>query len=285
MGNIIVIFQRVFPFLVFILLQATAFYIISRYNDYHSSNMISRSNYLAANINEKVANVTSFINMPVQNEALAMENAKLRQELYRTSALLNAKIDDSILGLYPVQLPNSARVVHGKIVSNTVSQLRNFLIVNKGSTDGIKKDMSVISGKGPVGVVIDVSENFCSIMSILNKDNNVSVRNKSTLNIGQLRWKGGDIMIAELEEIPKHIKLKKGEIIETSGYSSYYPAGLPVGVVEKYSEDSKSNFANIKVRLYNDFTNLRYVYLIENIERPEIRKLEDTIAKFQKNSN
>jgi rod shape-determining protein MreC len=285
MGNIIVIFQRVFPFLVFILLQATAFYIISRYNDYHNSNMISRSNYLAANINEKVANVTSFINMSVQNEALAMENAKLRQELYRTSALLNAKIDDSILGLYPVQLPNSARVVHGKIVSNTVSQLRNFLIVNKGSTDGIKKDMSVISGKGPVGVVIDVSENFCSIMSILNKDNNVSVRNKSTLNIGQLRWKGGDIMIAELEEIPKHIKLKKGEIIETSGYSSYYPAGLPVGVVEKYSEDSKSNFANIKVRLYNDFTNLRHVYLIENIERPEIRKLEDTIAKFQKNSN
>jgi rod shape-determining protein MreC len=223
--------------------------------------------------------------MPVQNEALAMENAKLRQELYRTSALLNAKIDDSILGLYPVQLPNSARVVHGKIVSNTVSQLRNFLIVNKGSKDGIKKDMSVISGKGPVGVVIDVSENFCSIMSILNKDNNVSVRNKSTLNIGQLRWKGGDIMVAELEEIPKHIKLKKGEIIETSGHSSYYPAGLPVGVVEKYSEDSKSNFANIKVRLYNDFTNLRYVYLIENIERPEIRKLEDTIAKFQKNSN
>ena len=285
MGNIIVIFQRVFPFLVFILLKATAFYIISRYNDYHNSNMISRSNYLAANINEKVANVTSFINMSVQNEALAMENAKLRQELYRTSALLNAKIDDSILGLYPVQLPNSARVVHGKIVSNTVSQLRNFLIVNKGSTDGIKKDMSVISGKGPVGVVIDVSENFCSIMSILNKDNNVSVRNKSTLNIGQLRWKGGDIMVAELEEIPKHIKLKKGEIIETSGYSSYYPAGLPVGVVEKYSEDSKSNFANIKVRLYNDFTNLRHVYLIENIERPEIRKLEDTIAKFQKNSN
>lgn len=285
MGNIIVIFQRVFPFLVFILLQATAFYIIFRYNDYHSSNMISRSNYLAANINEKVANVTSFINMPVQNEALAMENAKLRQELYRTSALLNAKIDDSILGLYPVQLPNSVRVVHGKIVSNTVSQLRNFLIVNKGSTDGIKKDMSVISGKGPVGVVIDVSENFCSIMSILNKDNNVSVRNKSTLNVGQLRWKGGDIMVAQLEEIPKHIKLKKGEIIETSGYSSYYPAGLPVGVVEEYSEDSESNFANIKVRLYNDFTSLRYVYLIENIERPEIRKLEDTISKFQKNSN
>ncbi len=285
MGNVIVIFQRVFPFLVFILLQLAAFYIISRYNDYHHSKMISRSNYLAANINEKVANLTSFINMPLQNEALAMENAKLRQELYMTSARLNAKIDDSILGLYPFQLPNSARVVHGKIVSNTVSQLRNFLIVNKGSKDGIKKDMSVISGKGPVGVVIDVSENFCSIMSILNKDNNVSVRNKSTLNIGQLRWKGGDIMVAELEEIPKHIKLKKGEIIETSGYSSYYPAGLPVGVVEEYSEDSKSNFANIKVRLYNDFTNLRYVYLIENIERPEIRKLEDTIAKFQKNSN
>jgi len=285
MGNIVVIFQRVFPFLVFILLQVTAFYIISRYSDYHNSNMISRSNYVAASINEKVANVTNFINMPVQNEALAIENAKLRQELYKTTALLNAKIDDSILGSYPIQLPITTRVVHGKVVSNTVSQLRNFLIVNKGRKDGIKKDMSVISSKGPVGVVIDVSENFCSIMSILNKDNNVSVRNKSTLNVGQLRWKGGDIMAAELEEIPKHIKLKKGEIIETSGHSSYYPAGLPVGVVEKYSEDSKSNFANIKVRLYNDFTNLRYVYLIENIERPEIRILEDTIAKFQKNSN
>ncbi|MBL7788628.1 MAG: rod shape-determining protein MreC [Chitinophagales bacterium] len=285
MGNIIFIFQRAFPFLVFILLQSIAFYIIFKYNDYHQSNFISRSNYLAASFNEKLSSLTSFVNMPKHNESLIKENAKLREEIYKISKFINTIRGDSTGEKIGILLPPSTRVVSGKVVSNSIASLRNYVIVNKGIKDGIKKDMSAISNLGPVGIVIEVTENYCCIMSILNKDANVSVRNRSTKNVGQLRWKGGDIKTALLEEIPKHIKLKKGEIIETSGYSSYYPEGIPVGTVEKYSEDSKSNFANIQVKLYSDFSKLKYVYLIENIERPEIRSLEDTIIKIQKQEN
>jgi rod shape-determining protein MreC len=285
MGNIIVIFQRAFPFLVFILLQSIAFYIIFKYNDYHQANIISRSNYLAAGFNEKLTDITSFINMPVQNESLVKENARLREELYRVSKYIQSAGGDSMAEKIKLSIPATTRVVPGKVVSNTIANLRNYVIVNKGLKDGIKKDMSAISNSGPVGIVIDVTENYCCIMSILNKDANVSVRNRSTKNVGQLRWKGGDIKTALLEEIPKHIKLKKGEIIETSGYSSYYPEGIPVGTVEKYSDDSKSNFANIKVKLYSDFSKLKYVYLIENIERDEVRSIEDTIVKIQKAEN
>lgn len=285
MGNIIFIFQRAFPFLVFILLQSIAFYIIFKYNDYHQSNFISRSNYLAASFNEKLSSLTSFVNMPKHNESLIKENAKLREEIYKISKFINTTRGDSVGEKLGILLPPSTRVVSGKVVSNSIASLRNYVIVNKGIKDGIKKDMSAISNLGPVGIVIEVTENYCCIMSILNKDANVSVRNRSTKNVGQLRWKGGDIKTALLEEIPKHIKLKKGEIIETSGYSSYYPEGIPVGTVEKYSEDSKSNFANIQVKLYSDFSKLKYVYLIENIERPEIRSLEDTIIKIQKQEN
>ena len=282
MGNIIVIFQRAFPFIVFILLQSISFYFIFRYNDYHQSNMVSRSNFLAASFNEKVSDLVSFVSMPRENEALTKENAWLREELYRVSSLVNKQLDDSNTQFISVSIPAGIHVISGKVVSNSVANLRNFVIINKGLKDGIKKEMAAISNLGPVGIVIDVTENYCCVMSILNKDNNLSVRNRATKNVGQLRWKGGDIGFAQLEEIPKHIKLKKGEVIETSGYSNYYPQGIPVGTVAKYEEDSKSNFALVKVKLYNDFSKLKYVYLIENIERPEIKAIEDSIVKIQK---
>lgn len=285
MGNIIVIFQRAFPFIVFIVLQSLSFYFIYSYSDYHQSNMISRSNYLAASFNEKLSDMVSFATMPSQNEALTKENAKLREELYRISTLVNRKLDDSNTRSIPIGIPANINVISGKVVSNSVAHLRNFVIINKGWKDGVKMEMAAISNLGPVGIVVDVTENYCSVMSILNKDNNLSVRNRQTKNVGQLRWKGGEIGFAQLEEIPKHIKLKKGEIIETSGYSNYYPQGLPVGVVAKYEEDSKSNFALVKVKLYNDFSKLKYVYLIENLERPEIRAIEDSIVKIQKSEN
>lgn len=247
--------------------------------------MISRSNYLAASFNEKLSDMASFATMPSQNEALTKENAKLREELYRVSSLVNIKLDDSNTHRIPIEIPANINVISGKVVSNSVAHLRNFVIINKGFKDGVKKEMAAISSLGPVGIVVDVTENYCCVMSILNKDNNLSVRNRQTKNVGQLRWKGGEIGFAQLEEIPKHIKLKKGEIIETSGYSNYYPQGIPVGIVAKYEEDSKSNFALVKVKLYNDFSKLKYVYLIENIERPEIRAIEDSIVKIQKSEN
>jgi len=285
MGNIIIIFQRAFPFLVFFFLQFMSFYVIFKYNDYHQSYIISRSNYFAASFNEKISDFTDFINMPAHNESLARENARLREELYRVSKYMHVYRGDSSLDRLRLSLPATTRVVPGKVVNNTIANLRNYVIVNKGFKDGVKRDMAVISNLGPVGIVIDVTENYCCVMSILNKDANVSVRNRTTRNVGQLRWKGGDIKTALLEEIPKHIKLKKGEIIETSGFSSYYPEGIPVGTLQQYSEDSKSNFANIKIRLYNDFSNLKYVYLIENVEREEVKSIEDTIIKIQKAEN
>lgn len=282
MGNILLVFQRAFPFIVFIILQVIAFQIIYHYNDYHQSNIINRANYISANVNQKLSSVNNFFNMPAQNESLNKENARLREEIFRLSQLVNGYRDDSLSQIKFASIPPEIRVIGGKVVSNTLSQLRNYIIVNKGSKDGIHEGMGAISQYGPVGKVISVSENFCCIMSILNKDNNVSVRNRSSKNIGQLRWKGGEIIFANLEEIPKHIKFKKGEIIETSGHSNYFPQGLPVGVVESYLEDKKSNFASVKVRLYNDFSKLNYVYLIENSKRAELRVIEDTVAKFQK---
>lgn len=284
MGNIIIIFQRVFPLLVFLFFQIISFYIISCYNDFHESKMISRSNHFSARYNESITNMTDFVNMPEYNEQLIHENAQLKQALYYANQQHNIYVSDSIMNHSKPTLPLSVQITNAKVVSNTIANLRNYIIVDKGTKDGIVKDMAVISNRGPIGIVVDVSENYASIMSILNKDANTSVRVRKTQNVGQLRWKGGSIRTASLEEIPKHIKLKKGDVIETSGYSSYYPEGIPVGIVEDYQEDNKSNFANIRIALFNDFTKLKYVYLIKNVEQPEIKKIEDSIAIIQKNT-
>lgn len=285
MGNIIIISQRVFPFLVFLILQFISFYFTTRYSEYHQSNLVSRSNYITAKYNEKVSDLTNFFNMSTYNEELTKENAALKQSLYNAQLLLASKSDDTAMQAHRPILGSEIIVQNAKVVSNSISHIRNFIIVNKGKNQGVIRDMSAISANGPVGIIVEVSDNYSCIMSVLNKDANVSVRVKNSNYVGQLRWKGGDVRMAALEEIPKHIKLKKGEIIETSGYSSYYPEGLPVGIVQEYKEDSKSNFANIKVKLYNDFTRLKYVYLINNNQQNEIKTLTDSVVQYQKHSN
>jgi len=284
MGNIFTIFLRVFPIIAFILLEIASFYTISCYNEFYRSNFINRSNSVVGGFYKEVESYKNYFQLKSQNESLLSENSELKKGLYNMRMALNEKIDDSLMSIQKQQLPINFDVISAKVINNSVSNARNYILINKGSKDGVVKDMSVISDKGPVGIVIEVSENYSCLMSFINKDAIFSARVKSTEHVGQLKWNGGDIRIADLDEIPKHIKLKKGDEIVTSGYSSYFPENIPIGKVIQQKDDKLNNFANIKVALYNDFSNLSYVYLIKNTKQTEIQTIEKKVIELQSTS-
>lgn len=240
--------------------------------------MINRSNAIVGNFYTKMSDYNNYFSLKDHNERLITENAELKQQLFAAQGFLQSSSDSFENQRLPF-INEQFEVIPAKLINNSVSNLRNYIILNKGRRDGVTIDMAAISDKGPIGVVIDVTENYCCLMSFINKDATISARVKSTQHVGLLKWDEGDIRIAKLDQIPKHIKLKKGDEIITSGYSKEYPEGIPIGKVIEQKDIKLNNFANIKVSIYNDFSNLKYVYLLKNKRQAEIMEIEDSVKK------
>lgn len=276
MGNLLSIFIKVFPFIVFLILEVFSFYIIYKNDDYYNSNIVNKSNAIVGDYYSNIDNVNSYFELKNVNDNLAKTNSNLMEQLYEKQLLLN-KYDEAFKyrgdSSINYKLGSNYNIINAKVINNSVSKTRNYIIINKGINQGVQKDMGVLGEKGPIGVVIETSANYSCVMSLLNKDANFSCRVKSTQQVGQLKWQGSDIRLAKLEDIPKHIKLKKGEIIETSGFSTFFPENIRIGRVLKQKDNKESNFADITVLLDNDFLKLKHVYIVQVNKQEEVKSL------------
>jgi rod shape-determining protein MreC len=116
-------------------------------------------------------------------------------------------------------------------------------------------------------------------MSILHRQTRISARIKGKGFFGSFMWKGSDVRTFNLEDIPKHAPVVKGDTIETSGYSAIFPEGIMLGVVNKVRLESGSNYYNIEVQSSHDMSNISYVYVVNNLFRTEQEKLEQAVLK------
>ncbi|MCU0328889.1 MAG: rod shape-determining protein MreC [Chitinophagales bacterium] len=272
MENIINILIRSFPFILFIILELITLQIIRSSSDYHRSMFLNKSDYILGSVAYQIQKVNDYFDLDNKNKKIAQENAILLKEIIdlRKKVTFNLKIQDSTLINLPIQ---QYHIIGAKIIHSSVSKSRNYIILDKGTKDGVNTRMGVVSPSGPVGFVVEASEHYSCVMSILNKDANLSVRVKDDKSIGILRWTGGDIRVAALEELPRHIKLKKGQIIETSGFSSYFPEGISVGRVLDIQEDNSSNQNKITVLFNEDLSKLQYVYVLSKPLDHELDKI------------
>ena len=150
----------------------------------------------------------------------------------------------------------------------------NYLTLNKGEKDGIQNDMAVITSTGIVGQVKDVSDNFCTVMSVLHSKVTISSKIKKDGSYGPLTWDGVDFRYATLTDIPTHVRLAKGDTIVTTAFSRTFPENILIGTVESFERPSGKYFYTIKVKLSTDFKKLTYVYIVKNIHKAEQEELE-----------
>jgi len=164
--------------------------------------------------------------------------------------------------------------VPSRIVHNSVYKQYNFITLDKGKKDGVFKDMGVISEQGLVGIILESSNNFATVIPILNRDFRLSVKIKSNNYAGILQWEGDSPQYAMLSEIPFHVNITEGDTILTSGFSSIFPEGIEVGHLESFVLE-KGNFYDIKVKLSTDFQQLFHVNVIRNFRQEEQLNLEN----------
>jgi rod shape-determining protein MreC len=157
----------------------------------------------------------------------------------------------------------------------------NYLTLHRGELQGIKKDMAVIGPDGLVGTVIEVSDNYAMVMSLLHRNSKVSSMLKKGNVTGTVEWDGHDPRFLTLRNIPKSAEVVKGDSVLTSTYSANFPSNIMVGTVEEITADPSSNFYTIRLKTATNFFSIQYVNVVENVQWAEQRRLEATPLKNQ----
>jgi rod shape-determining protein MreC len=147
-------------------------------------------------------------------------------------------------------------------------------MIDKGKVHGIEREMGVTASGGIVGQVVEVSDYFSTIMSVLNIHSRISVRVKSSGQIGTLIWNGKNYRIGTLIDIPTHSKLNVGDTIVTSGYSHIFPEGIQVGTVKDFRINPGDNFYTADISYFVDYNKIYHVFVIRNIFRKDQNKLD-----------
>lgn len=266
------LFSKVGLFLFFILLEVVSLYFISTGSDFHKNAIGKKVMTVNGYFSEKISFVKNYINLPEQNSTLLKENTALRNklELYKKNHISS--------GVDSLAKPGY-KFVSANIIDYSLRKKDNYFYINKGSKNGIKKNMAVISTGGIVGTVLNVSDNYSSIISVLHSKTKIKAKIKNLSYFGIIEWEGKDHRELRLKEIPRYLTAAKGDTIVTAGASAIYPPQIPIGVIEQIDPNEQTGDYDIIVKMFDDLASINNVYVIENINSDEIQeiKIEDNV--------
>ncbi len=300
---------RNYFFLLFLVLEIISLTLVVQYNNYQNVKFFNSSTKVVARIYETLNSAYSYFKLHQINSELAAENTRLKNRLQQivhpeitppmNSFVYHRFSNDSITGDsisidtltaspdQPVLSGNPKsesmvvidsiniryRFIPAEVINNSVNRQNNYITLNKGKKDGIRPEMGIVGPNGIVGIITNVSDNYSTGPTVLNKRWRVSAKIKNSNYFGSLLWDGLNYRIAQLNEIPFHVELAIGDTIITSGYSSIFPEGVMIGQIEDFNIGNGDNFYEINVRLSTNFMTLTYVEVVQDKDQSEIKNL------------
>lgn len=213
-----------------------------------------------------------YFSLKKTNDALAEENFRLAQEV-RHYQMITGK-DYALDRVATPDTTGDFRYMPATIIKLGNSSQHNYMIIGKGSEDGVQPKSGIITGHGAIGIVDAVGKHYSYVLSFRNSGISVSSRIGKEGPVGPLTWDGRTSTGAILSEIPHHINIEKGDTVYTSGYSSIFPPDIPLGVTRDWKIVNGATF-EIGVQLFEDFSTLRYVTVVNNINGQELEELEN----------
>ena len=265
------VFSELGNLILFLFLEGISFYLIITYNDSQAKIYQNSVNVISGTIADQASNIRGYFSLKEQNNILLKENAKLKAKLFNLVEKQGAKPEDLNLNITENQIFN---LVSARVVNNSISLRNNFLSLNKGRKAGITENQGVIGENGVIGITKAVNDNYTTVMSIFNSQTKISARIKDKGYFGSLVWNNnGDVRFMSLNDIPKHVPIKLGDKVETSGYSNLFPSGILLGKIVGKRIPPGSSTYELKVKLYQDMTKIKFAYVVINYETPALDSL------------
>ena len=265
MRNLLEFLSKYYHWLLFAVLEVISFVLLFQFNSYQGSVWFTSANAVVGKLYELESSVESFFSLTKVNKDLTLRNFYLERQVNQLSRLYyDLTKDTTIAERNELEFLSRYKLIPANVVSNSVDRNDNLMTIDRGSKDGVEKDMGVACGNGVVGVVYLVSDHYSVVMPVLNYHSRISCAIRRRGYFGYLKWQGGDANIAYVEDVPRHAKFKRGDWVETSGYSSIFPPGVLVGkIIEVYNSRDGLSY-RLKVQLTTDFGNVRDVCVISD---------------------
>lgn len=254
-------------FLLFLALEIIALLLTIQTHSYHKSQFVNSANAITGGFYKKHQALFQFTSLIEENKKLAKENTLLLNKLAQRNKELPLNTTDSTTQKYTYTT--------AKVINNSYSKRNNILTIDKGRNDGLQLDMGVINSNGIIGVINNISGNYATVLSVLNSHSKINARLKKNHYFGTLSWNGKDYRTAQLVDIQRQADIKIGDTIVSGGKSTLFPEGIPIGTIKSF-DATRKKYENIEILLSTDMSNLGYVYIIENKEKEEIKKLENS---------
>ncbi|MBI1266505.1 MAG: rod shape-determining protein MreC [Cryomorphaceae bacterium] len=261
---------RYHVFFLFLILEGVSVILIVKNNNLQRRVTLSAANNFIGNLYTKRTEIAEYLKLQSINEELAKENA----HLLSSAAPSFLRLTDSLYLFNDTLHFRRFEYTSARVVNNSVNRPNNFITIDKGSLNGIRKGMGVIAEGSVVGIIKDVEEHFATIMPILNVNFSLSVKLSKSGAFGQLKWPTHDPTIATVVEVPKYARPEIGDTITTTGFSTYFPEDILVGIVESYESPDGENFFDLNIRLTTKFYQLNYVQVVNNFMSKEQLELE-----------
>jgi rod shape-determining protein MreC len=275
--NIIGFIRQNFTFFTFLILQIVSLVMLSSYSKSHQTFFGGMTNQVIGDINIRYNNWSYFFSLKKTNALLTAENVALRNQLAQNFVPFDTtkKLGTLILRKDSLEKTRKFYYYPAKVVGNTFTLQKNYITIERGTLQGVKKDMAAISPDGSiVGIVVEVNDNYSKIMSLLHRNSKVSAMLKRDKVAGTVEWDGSNPDILTLKNISKSAAPKIGDSVLTSPYSASFPAQLMIGRVTKVVVDPASNFLTLELKSATNFYNLEFIYLVENKRMNEQLNLE-----------
>ena len=264
MYNLLNFLKKYNNVLLFLILEVLCIIMLVNNLPYQKRKLTKVGNAISGGLFKTKTNFTDYFSLKEENQLMVEHNASLMGLLYKINA------DTSFL---TDSLSFDFNFIPAHVINNSVDKVNNFLLIDKGRKDGIKKDMGVICEKGVVGKVGNVAEHYASVISMLHLYSVVSARFTENQHIANVTWGSLDYRYGTVNDIPLHLTPQKGDTLVTSGFSNIYPADIMIGTIEEMIDSDSRDFNSAKIRFSTNFSTLRHVFVIENLHQTEIDSL------------
>ncbi len=287
MQNLLEFLQKYHHWFLFVVLEIISLVLLFQYNSYQGSVFFSSANAAVGSINEGRAEMESYFSLKRMNEELTMRNFYLERQVAQLRRLYGELTSDTTaLERQGLEFLNKYHVIKAKVITNELDKPDNLMTINCGMADGVEVGMGVACGQGVVGVTYLVSDHYTVVIPVLNTSSRISCTIRGRGYFGVLRWDGKDAAVAYLEDIPRHARFKRGDWVETNGYSSIFPPGVLVGKIETVYNSIDGLSYRVKVRLSTDFGRIRDVVVINDKSIEErVRLLQSARDSLKLNVN
>lgn len=258
-------------FILFLLLEVLAVLFTIQSHSFHKSKFVNSANFISGGIYDRVNNFKEFFLLKKENQRLSEENAYLRNLL----AIENKdSLSTDALVLDSLKYNQKYSYTAAKVINNNYRKNNNYLTIDRGSNSGVEPDLGVINSKGIVGITKSVSNNYATVLSILNVNSRINAKLLNSDYFGSLSWDNEDYNVVQLQDLPVQASIYVGDTIVTGGKSTIFPEGIPIGTIRDF-KTLNNRYEYINIGLFNDMSSIGYVQVIKNFDKLEIQNLEE----------